>query len=108
METRETVSDSTNEPKTFEPGYLSTFGFQYECNGHSYALDVCAHSPEEAQERVSRMSSASFIGKLQEENPSQLAIYALDLLAVALAEHGHVWTEEERRAYEVATGKEVR
>lgn len=29
-------------------------------------------------------------------------VRALDLMGVALAEHGHVWTDEERAAYEEA------
>jgi len=37
-----------------------------------------------------------------EHNEVGAIIAALDKLAVALADHGHQWTNEERRAYEKA------
>lgn len=38
------------------------------------------------------------------KSASEYFLATLDMLALALNQHGHTWTAEERKAYEQATG----
>lgn len=45
---------------------FKTYGFNYECDGKNYALDVVAESAESAMRRVAAMSNSTFVGALIE------------------------------------------
>lgn len=40
------------------------YGFNYDCDGKTYAFDVQADSEEIAKSRVSAMANASLVGEL--------------------------------------------
>ncbi|MCC6789340.1 MAG: hypothetical protein IT547_16025 [Hyphomonadaceae bacterium] len=48
------------------------------------------------------MSNVIDIAPMQRRRENAEAIEALDALALALAEHDHCWTEQERQQYERA------
>lgn len=55
---------------------FKTYGFNYECDGKNYALDVVAESAESATRRVAAMRNATFVGELIESSEAAPAIPA--------------------------------
>lgn len=53
---------------------FKTYGFNYECDGKNYALDVVAESSESAVRRVAAMGNATFVGALSENLDATLPI----------------------------------
>ena len=43
---------------------LSSFGFEYECDGSKFSFAVVAMSEDEAKRRVKAMSQSQFVGVL--------------------------------------------
>lgn len=49
---------------------LQTYLFEYDCDGHSYLLEVRAYSLQEAESRVAKMSMSRYLGILGMTIPS--------------------------------------